>query len=310
MTVTVSAPGKLILTGEHSVVFGKPAILTAINRRLYVTIKKSQSTNIRNPFIQKILSIFQQKSAKRKIPPLCISIKSQIPIGVGLGSSAALSVSLMAALSKYINDLWHPQKINEYAYEAEKVKHKNPSGADNTIVTFGGLLWYRKEFEFLKQIWSLPKLSYQLPKLLLINTGKPEESTGEMVAKVQKLYQKNPAKVSQIFLDQEKKTKEFLLALKNGEFEKIKDGITQSQRNLENLGVVGKLAQRLIKLIEKSGGAGKISGAGGTKEASGIILAIHKDMKVLEEIAQNQKCEYYSINTGEEGVKIENNLTI
>ncbi|MBI2611618.1 mevalonate kinase [Candidatus Gottesmanbacteria bacterium] len=332
MIITVSAPAKLILMGEHSVVFGKPSIVTAINKRCFITLKKSRIHKIkvylakhleggRNAclpagrdsfevkeavnFISQILKLFSQKFSRTKIPHLEITIRSEIPIGVGLGSSAALSVSLMGALSQYINNLWNPQTINEYAYEAEKIIHGNPSGVDNSTVSFGGLIWYRKEFEFLKSIWSLPIKSYHLPKLLLVNTEKPEETTGEMIHHVQKLFNKNPKKISSVLNNQEIITKEFLLALKNNEFEKLIKTIRQSERNLESLGVVGQKAQKLIRTIEKKGGAAKISGAGGTKSASGIILTIHKDLKILEEIARAHNYEYFSVKTGEEGIRLE-----
>ena len=114
----VSAPAKLILSGEHAVTYGNSAILVAINKRL--TASRSQNGKI--------------------------EITSEIPIGAGMGSSAAFSVATSAVKLGKI-DL---EKINEMAYKMEKKFHGNPSGADNTICTYGGFLWYRKENENFK----------------------------------------------------------------------------------------------------------------------------------------------------------------
>src|SRR3989338_7218031 len=180
MQFTVSAPGKIHLLGEHVVVYGKPALIAAIDKRLYATIKiKNSKVKIKNDLINKTIEVFKNAFKLEELPNLEISISSQIPVGSGLGSSAALAVALIGVLMKAVLNIWNPVKINELAYEVEKLQHGNPSGGDNTAVTFGGLLWYRREFEFLKSIWSLPMTQYKIPRFALVDTGRPEESTKE-----------------------------------------------------------------------------------------------------------------------------------
>ena len=82
------------------------------------------------------------------------------------------------------------KKINKIAYEIEKKQHGNPSGGDNTISTYGGFLWYRKEAEFLKLFKPLDFNFEKLPQFVLTNTGRSLETTGGMVARVRKLYEK------------------------------------------------------------------------------------------------------------------------
>jgi len=249
MTVTVSAPGKIHLMGEHAVVYGKPALLTAIDKRLYVRIKNyvppqrdpasggklgitsrlsgispqnaGNKENVviksseNDSLIRKTIEVFKSINKLTKLPPMEISVTSQIPVGSGLGSSAALAVALSGALLKFIYNIWNPSKINELAYQFEKIQHGSPSGADNSIATMGGIIWYRKEFEFLKSIWSLPIRSYKFPGLILINSGKPRESTADMVKNVALRYKIKKKYLDNLFNDQESLSKKLLLALKS-----------------------------------------------------------------------------------------------
>ncbi len=243
-----------------------------------------------------------------KFPHLKISISSAVPIGSGLGSSAALSVATIGALHLFLKKGWNATKINELAYEVEKKQHTSPSGGDNTAVTFGGFLWYRKEFEFLKSMWQLPfRISPKLKPFVLVDSGRPVETTGEMVEHVKSKIQNPKSKVSieRIFSDQEKLTKQMVLALKDGDEQELVNVIQKGERNLERIGVVGKIAQTMIRSIEKSGGAAKITGAGGKKEGSGMLLCYHPQPMKLKELLNETKWESLSIILGEEGVRKE-----
>lgn len=308
MQVTVSAPGKIHLLGEHFVVYGKPALIAAIDKRLYATIKIQSRLNrdkIKNDLINKAVEIFKNAYKIDKLPYLEITVTSQIPVGGGLGSSAALSVSVVGALMKAISNIWNPAKINTLAYEVEKIQHGNPSGGDNTVVTFGGMLWYRKEFDFLKSIWSLPVANYKIPPFVLIDSGRPEESTGEMVDLVRKVAINAQEKFERLCSLQENETKNLLLGLKTGDGKMIKNSLIKGERNLEELNVVGDRAVKIIREIEKLGGAAKISGAGGRIKGSGYLLCYHDDISKLGKIEDKYKVKLERVKLGEEGVRIE-----
>ncbi len=316
MTLTVSAPGKIHLLGEHAVVYGRPAFLAAIDKRLYVSIKYQVSgiryknnslinSSEKKDLIHSAIEVFKKYYQLDKLPPIEITVDSQIPVGSGLGSSAALSAALIGALMKLIKNLWNPVKINELVYEVEKIAHGHPSGADNTAVVFGGLVWYRREFDFLKSIWSLPVTAYKIPKFLLIDSGRPIETTKKMVEAVASQYHKNPKKMEVVFADQEKQTKKLLLALKSGDRQILIRTMKKGQRNLDKISVVGSYARKIIKEIEKAGGAAKVTGAGGKKKGSGMILAYHHDPSVIQQIAAMFKVSVLSVDLGGEGVRIE-----
>lgn len=310
MKVTVSAPAKVHLMGEHSVVYGKPALLAAINKRLFISVESAPKLELiseyNTDYLQNIINLFE-KTFQKKVKGVKITIKSEIPIGRHIGSSAALSVATIGALMRFFLKIWDPKRINELSYEAEKEKHGNPSGADNTTCCFGGLVWYRKEVEFLKSIWNLPVSTYQIPQFILIDTGLPKESTKEMIQYVNNIYNKNRKYIENILSDQEKQTKRILVSLKNGDREELKKAIIIGERNLEKMGVVSASSKKIIREIEKVGGCAKICGGGGKRGPTGFLLAYHENTEKIITLAQNMKLNTFPIKLGEEGVRVENN---
>lgn len=265
--IKASAPGKLILSGEHAVVYGYPAIATAVNLRL-----TSDSSG---------------------------RVSSDIPIGAGMGSSAAYAVAC-SALKVGKPDL---EKINELAYRLEKKKHGNPSGVDNTVVTYGGFLWYRKENENLK-IFKRIEAKVKPPEIMILNTGKPSESTKEMVTMVSERYLSKRKSTENIFRNIEGITRNFLDFFLGGG-EKFGDLIYDNEKLLEELGVVSKSAMEMIRIIEKAGGRAKITGAGGKREGSGMAIVYHKDIEKLILIGKKYGFIFKPVKIGEEGVRIE-----
>lgn len=306
--VKVSAPGKLILSGEHAVVYGKPAILAAVNKRLYVSVSHSSKNEIitHEPSgLAEFCRDFVLKVLGRPKEKLRIEISSEIPVGCGMGSSAALAVAMTATLFKYLNRPFKKEKINEIAYEIEKKQHGNPSGGDNTIATFGGFLWYRKETEFLKLFHPLKFDSGGLPEFDLINSGRPVETTGEMVAGVRENYERSKGQTEEILNQMEKVTKETLVVFQQMDEKKLMSIIRENEQLLESLGVVSSFAKRIVKEIEKQGGVAKICGAGGKKKGSGIILTFLLSKKALFEITRRGALEAFEVKLGEEGVRVE-----
>jgi mevalonate kinase len=311
--ITISVPAKIHMLGEHSVVYGKPALLAAINKRVFVTIASSKTRKISGirgsaDRVNMLLKILEAEVKKRfkfnKIAPYSISIKSEIPVGSGLGSSAALSASLTAAILSFLKIPLDKKIVFEIAYTGEKYFHGNPSGGDLAAVIEGGFLWFRKEFEFLKTFSPLPfKPHKNIKQFVLINSGIPEESTKEMVEKVAKLKAVFSQKIELLFNSQEALTKRIVIALEKGDESDLVECIKFGERNLEELGVAGKKAQSMIRKIEKLGGAAKINGGGGIKKGSGMILAYHKNPDVLNKFFLHSKLENSKITLGEEGLR-------
>lgn len=353
---TVSAPGKIHFLGEHVVVRGKPALLTAIDRRCVVNLIPNDSADIqitsanlrktvtvspdevrnRREGAQKLWEQFRDgndmavlksiTADEMEFPIIAIgetlhhfgidvpsgfslSIDSEVPIGAGLGSSASTAVTVVAAMTSFLGKDIEENKgtINDIAFLVEQKKHGLPSGGDNSAVTYGGLIWFRKESPELKLIQPVP---FSVPEgiarnFLIIDTGRPKESTGEMIGIVSGLYKSDQEMVDRIFNDQERLTRELLAALRNGNEQDVMAIIKAGSHNLIALGVVSPSTKKLIEEIEEAGGVAKICGAGGNTEASGVVLSYHPDTKVLEKIASGHSLKHYQTALGAEGLKQE-----
>lgn len=292
---SASAPGKIILFGEHFVVYDKPAILASLNRRIYVeAIRKHYGINneivinnelfgnkyypisiISNLKEQKIMSdeyypilfiikkIFNENKYKEGLE---FTFKSDIPYGMGLGSSAAAAVATVAALSKIFNKKVEDKKILKLAIEAEKLVHKNSSGADCIISAQGGLIFFQKHTRF-KKVVPKKELSF-----ILINTG-IRHSTGQLVNIVKKYQQQNPREFVDLCKSSEEITKRAARALEDGDNIMVGELMTENQRLLHKIGVSNKIIDRIINLCSGYGALGsKITGAGG----GGCILVLTK----------------------------------
>jgi mevalonate kinase len=247
--------------------------------------------------IGQFLDYFKLKS----VAGFDLHIQSEIPVGAGMGSSGALAVSIIGALSLFTNKPFEKETINKIAFLAEQKKHGKPSGGDNSTSCFGGLVWFKKDE-------GLKPLDADLPKevtknFYIINTGTPAETTGEMVSLVRDLVQKDPDGTQKIFDDQESLVKSLLPALAKSKHSEIVQIIKDGEANLESLGVVSAYAEKIIRNVEKSGGAAKICGAGGKTKSTGIILIYHRNEEKLKNVAKKSKLSYSEVLLGAQGVR-------
>lgn len=317
--LTYSSPAKVIISGEHSVVYGKPALCCPINRRLYFSVSKGKQKkkdlkieSIAKIVIDSLAINYPACPAGRQLPipnyQLSYTISSDIPIGRGLGASAALSTSAVASIYHfYTGKSPSLDIINQLAFEAEKIFHGHPSGVDNTTSCFGRLLYFRREFDFLKTIYLLPeKIPAKIENnLYLIDSGKPIESTAEMVDKnVRTKYQQSELKMNRLFNDIEIITKKITQAIINNNPQLLASGLKINQRLLYQIGVVSEKTQKIINQLENFAFA-KISGAGGKKENSGFILVYCQDKKKLTSFCQEKKLMLLKFNQAQYGCRHE-----
>lgn len=309
--IIYSAPGKVILSGEHAVVYGKPALVCAIDKRLTLTLMEAETTHYTDtvmPIVEGTVREFlrQRKEVIKKCG-YTYSISSNIPMGRGLGSSAAYSATIAAGLLElFTGREWSIPEINICAYKIEKYFHKNSSGVDTSTSVMGGLIYYRKEFEFLKTISSL---SVKIPKhftdmLFLIDTGKPIESTGDMVQQVGSAFNTHPTKVEGLLNEIEKITKRFVVALMKEDSVLFQKSIRENEDALEKLGVVSSSTIALLRQL-KEYGVGKVTGGGGKTKASGFVLFATNAKKEVEHILKKETIAYTSLTPSYIGLKKE-----
>ncbi|MCA9371593.1 mevalonate kinase [Candidatus Woesebacteria bacterium] len=314
-SITYSAPGKIFISGEHAVVYGKPALVTAVNKRLaftlYVQDHNSLPANKSHEGVAHIKSVVQDYLKKHNLrlsnTPFIYHITSDIPVRSGMGSSAALCVSAVAAfLHWYTGKAYNKEIINSLAHTAEHYFHGKSSGVDVSAATYGGLIYYRKEFEFLKNISSLhmkiPQVIQQT--LILINSGKPKESTKQMVTQVGKLFNTQPKKTERILQLLEKCTKRLTLAISQERLSFFRESLLKNHQALVKLGVVSKETQQLLQTL-KPFGAGKIAGAGGNQHGSGYVLFSSDRISELQKKLDSMDINYLSFEPSTEGVRKE-----
>ncbi len=322
--ITYSAPAKVILSGEHSVVYFEPAIVMAFDLRLRFCLSQSDSAPKKiDKNISKaneiVLNYLKSNNISYKEKNFTYELESQIPIGQGFGSSAAFSVATTAAFWEFYtqskpnldqeNKTQNPDfaTLNELAYQMEKIFHGNPSGMDNSASCYGGLIYYRKEFEFLKNISTLP---FDLPqdwqdKIYLIHTGNRTETTKEIVARVEALIEKNGALYKKILRDIGKTTKTMVIAINQNREKLFVDTITKNQKLLDKLGVVDQKTKKILNSLE-SFGIGKVMGSGGIKNGSGYILFYcQQKANSLEKYLQDHKHIYLKFKLSSDGVRRE-----
>ncbi|MBI3190767.1 mevalonate kinase [archaeon] len=341
--VTASAPGKCIISGEHAVVYGEPAIIAAIGKRTYVEAEKSEKCRYIDPrwnidteftvseamsclketnklwqqcfekknftemfeFIKKDKWINYRKSFIATIlkhleimEGVTIKIKTEVPTGSGLGSSSSLAVAGTKAVSELFGKKLSLEQLNDISYELEKIVHGTPSGGDNSASCFGGLLWFRK-VQPKNEIISLKKeIPHKLENFVLVHTGEPKKTTGELVQMVRNLEENyRNERIQKIG----KLVTEMKDTLKSKDYEKMKDTINENQKLLEELGVSTPDIDRIARAVRDINGAAKLCGAGG----GGIMLCWHEDSKELAEIIKKLGYEPIETELGCEGVRIE-----
>lgn len=339
--IKVSAPGKVHLVGEHSVVYGEPAILASISLRCYVTAEKSGKVIVNNGALKRnsvftldeinyfnsmITNLWKEgreandfsklfKEIKKEplnhnkvaigkilekleiVGGVSLTIKSDIPIGAGAGSGAALAVSLVKAISELYERKLTNEKVNELAFEIEKISHGNPSGGDNSTCCHGGLIWFQKNSK--NTVVPLKEeIGYKLENFVLVVTKKVKPSTGELIQHVRNLDEDyRNERIGKLG----KLTKEMRAVLKNKNFNRMKQIINDTQKILAEIGVSTSEIDKINSDIMSIGGAAKLCGAGG----GGVVLCYHENKKKLIETIKKLGYEPLEVYLGVEGVRIE-----
>ncbi|MEP7167341.1 MAG: hypothetical protein ABI758_05150 [Candidatus Woesebacteria bacterium] len=273
--------GKIILSGEHSVVYGYPALVCPVDQEVKVVIQKGEQKKT-SPFLLNILSIFQNEQ-EVSFDDLLIVIESTLPLGSGLGSSAATASAVFQALYCFFKIKYTKKHLLFLVQESEKFAHGNPSGVDAVAVVYPSIIEFQKTDEQIE--WDIIATGKALPPFLLLQSGIPSETTREMVEYVKTFSRKEEIlpRIGKITQKMIKKLKEKHLDL---------GLITQNERLLEELGVVGQKALSMIHQIESKGGVAKIVGAGGRENGSGVIIAFHPtNISILREVALQNEWE-------------------
>jgi len=300
-----SAPGKIILFGEHFVVHGTKAILAAIDKRVTVTSTFTDNKTIKvnselgtievpisssheevksefRPFVylaNKIINSEQNASG------LEITIDSDIPIGVGLGSSSACCVAATASISELFNEL-SSEEILKMSIEAEKTIFPDTSGADCTVCTYGGMIEYP----------SVEKIDNTFDLNLLIANSMIPHNTKNSVEKVNKFKENDEERFSQLCDLETKLIDEVITAMKNNDATAFGLKMSENQKYLEEIQISNDTLRDMISSLKEISLGTKITGAGD----GGCIIALVKDEnmdKVPALLPKDKECFSAKIDT-------------
>ena len=308
MKSIASAPGKIILFGEHFVVHGTKAILAAIDKRVTVTSTFTENKTIKvnsqlgtievpisssyeevesefRPFVYLANKII---NSKQNASGLEITIDSDIPIGVGLGSSSACCVAAAASISELFNEL-SSEEILKMSIEAEKTIFPDTSGADCTVCTYGGMIEYP----------SVEKIDNTFDLNLLIANSMIPHNTKNSVEKVNKFKENDEERFSQLCDLETKLIDEVVTAMKNNDATAFGLKMSENQKYLEEIQISNDTLRDMISSLKEISLGTKITGAGD----GGCIIALVKDenMDKVTALLPKDK-EYFSAKIDTKGV--------
>lgn len=320
--VNVSAPGKLMLFGEHAVVYNHPCIVTAVDQRLFLTAEKNDTgdfileapdvdiLNYRKPlkeigkgeipkgaqFIEIALkNVIRDK--KISIKGLKITTNSEFKSTFGFGSSSASTVCIVKAMSELYELKLSNRKIFDIAFKTVLDIQGKGSGFDVAAAVFGGTLYFVTRGDVIEtlKIKSLP---------LIIGYSGVKADTVTLINKVSEKFENNKKRLDEIYNSIEKivvKARELILLQDWKEAGKL---MNENQKLLKELGVSIKRLDEMISFSTRAGAYGaKLSGAGGGDCM--ISFGSEKDTLKIQEEIKKAGGEVINVMANEQGVRIE-----
>ncbi len=284
-----SACGKIILFGEHAVVYGRPAIALPIPIAVEASVRKhtaneAEGVSVLIPrwgleqkvhantqglggILAKILDELNVSDQN-----MTIEVFPHVPRAMGLGGSSALAVSIIRAVDHAFDLSLGDEKVNALAFECEKAAHGTPSGVDNTVATYGVPLMYRRENDV--PIFDTLRLGQPL-ELIVGITGR-HSLTADAVARVRNAWQQNPGRYEAIFDQISHLTEAGREAAMSGRLEEIGELMNLCHGYLNALQLSTPELEELVHIARTNGALGaKLTGGG----VGGSMIALCPDNK-------------------------------
>ena len=279
-----SAPGKIILFGEHAVVYGRPALAVPVTQvQATATVSENsrggvwiEAPNINlssaisqlapeHPLVAVINSVFTTLGIAR--PPACtVYLQSTIPVASGLGSGAAVSVAILRALSAYLGRPLTDAQVNGLAFQAEKLYHGTPSGIDNTVVTYARPVYFVK---------GQPIKTFRVGASFTLVIGDTGISapTKESVDAVHSLREAEPARWEKVFNQVGEIVWDARQAIERGDTPALGELMDANHALLQEMTVSCTELDTLTEAARKAGALGaKLSGSGRGGNMIALVL--------------------------------------
>lgn len=275
--------GKIILMGEHAVVYGRHAIAAPLP--LAIRAKVEDATSGETTLVIPPWGIEQRLQQHVSHPgsfleslglllntlgladrALNIRVNPSVPRAMGMGGSSALAVAVIRAIDRHCRLGLSEEDICQLAFDCEKIAHGTPSGVDNTVATYGKPLLYNRA-----ESPRIETLSLTQPLPLVVGMCRTESLTARMVARVRQAWQKNPHLYEHIFDEIDTLTMQALVALKAHDLDQLGELMNICQGQLNALQVSSWELEELMQIARSNGATGaKLTGGGG----GGAMIAL------------------------------------
>ena len=334
--IVTTAPGKVILFGEHAVVYDKLGIASAVDKRCFITVAPHNENNIlidnkgfnlkESLTEDELIKLFDLVNKLKKennfdeikelgkkdklnapffvianlikkygFKPAKITIETNIP--KNLGASSSIFAALALALSKFMDKELSKKEISDMSYEGDIIAHGGtPSGIDNSAVTYGGYIQYKKS-EGVNPL----DINFKLP-LIFVDSGEPSK-TGETVPFIRKQREGNERFVNSILNNLHSISIQSLDALKTQNLELLGELMTEYYFELKKLNISSENLDKIVEIAvrNKALGAKPTGGWGG-----GCCIVLAKDQKQAEDlikIYEDKGFNSFQTKIGVEGVR-------
>lgn len=279
---TATANGKVILLGEHAVVYGKPAIAVPIKDAVVAEVTDTDHTpEIKVPawdiddkletsnsiWWGAIQEVFSELDIANQ--HFSVHVKPNIPAAMGLGGSAAIAVAIIRAVSKHFKLDLNDDEVNRFAFHCEKAAHGTPSGIDNTMATFGKPLVYQSGEQQRMDVLEFPKALN-----LVIGISDHPSLTVDMVSGVRERWRRDQELYDSLFRNFEQVAQSGMNAIAQGDYKALGHMMTINHGLLSAIQVSSPELDRMVQVARDNGALGaKLTGAGG----GGSIIALADD---------------------------------
>ncbi len=284
LTIATSAYGKVILLGEHAVVYGQPALCGALRDGAQVQAVPGEGALVIPAWGKRTQAVYKDQDGSRDTLGLAfgailLSLGASdrvldhdfvatfaIPTGAGLGSSAALSVALARAVDQALMLRRGEPAMASAAFLAEQVFHGTPSGLDHTVAQHGGFGLFRRQR-------GLETVHASAVPLCIGMTGRARDTRGR-VERVAELYRERPEEVGQLFHQIGTLVRDGARAVAEGDLVALGRAMNRNQEVLSGLEVSCPEIETLCRAALAAGALGaKLTGGGG----GGCVIALAPD---------------------------------